>query len=59
MQEKVLKSPSPSSQDNITNQDVHARLEAYASRLAEVELKIDLKSTPDRSEIVYELRNGL
>ncbi|ROT67522.1 putative dystrophin-like isoform X2 [Penaeus vannamei] len=44
-----LESPSPSPQHNVTSQDMHSRLELYASRLAEVELRTNSNSTPDRS----------
>ncbi|CAL4058547.1 unnamed protein product, partial [Meganyctiphanes norvegica] len=46
----ALESPSPSPQHNVTSQDMHSRLEAYASRLAEVELRTNSNSTPDSED---------
>ncbi|XP_042213005.1 uncharacterized protein LOC121860057 isoform X2 [Homarus americanus] len=45
-----LESPSPSPQHNVTSQDMHSRLELYASRLAEVELRTNSNSTPDSED---------
>lgn len=45
----VLESPTPSPQHSHTlgPYDMHSRLEMYASRLAEVELRTRSNSTPD------------
>lgn len=44
----ALESPAPSPQHStLTAQDMHTRLEMYASRLAEVELRTRTNSTPD------------
>ncbi|CAL4082352.1 unnamed protein product, partial [Meganyctiphanes norvegica] len=41
----ALESQSLSPKPNVTSQDMHSQLEAYASRLAEVELKTNANST--------------
>ncbi|CAL4074887.1 unnamed protein product, partial [Meganyctiphanes norvegica] len=48
----ALESPStsPSPQHNVPSQDMHSRLEAYASRLAEVEFRTNSTSTPDSED---------
>jgi len=43
----ALESPAPSPQHSTLSQDMHSRLEMYASRLAEVELRTRSNSTPD------------
>nr|CAD7454666.1 unnamed protein product [Timema tahoe] len=43
----ALESPAPSPQHSTLTQDMHSRLEMYASRLAEVELRTRSNSTPD------------
>lgn len=44
----ALESPAPSPQHStLAAQDMHSRLEMYASRLAEVELRTRSNSTPD------------
>ncbi|XP_047739356.1 dystrophin [Hyalella azteca] len=46
-----LESPSPSPQHGVSSsQDMHNRLEQYASRLAEVELRTNSNSTPDSED---------
>ncbi|KAB7498107.1 Dystrophin, isoform E [Armadillidium nasatum] len=45
-----LESPSPSPSHNVSSQDMHSRLELYASRLAEVELRTNSNSTPDSED---------
>ncbi|KFM57965.1 Dystrophin, isoforms A/C/F/G/H, partial [Stegodyphus mimosarum] len=42
-----LESPAPSPQHTLSSQEMHSRLELYASRLAEVELRARSNSTPD------------
>ncbi|KAG8265845.1 hypothetical protein J6590_085245 [Homalodisca vitripennis] len=47
----ALESPAPSPQHStLTAQDMHKRLEMYASRLAEVELRTRTNSTPDSED---------
>ncbi|KAG8307499.1 hypothetical protein J6590_020630 [Homalodisca vitripennis] len=47
----ALESPAPSPQHStLTAQDMHTRLEMYASRLAEVELRTRTNSTPDSED---------
>ena len=43
----ALESPCPSPSHNGTHDAMHNRLEAYASRLAEAELRTNSNSTPD------------
>nr|CAD7442973.1 unnamed protein product [Timema bartmani] len=46
----ALESPAPSPQHSTLTQDMHSRLEMYASRLAEVELRTRSNSTPDSDD---------
>jgi chromosome segregation ATPase len=46
----ALESPAPSPQHSTLSQDMHSRLEMYASRLAEVELRTRSNSTPDSDD---------
>ncbi|XP_055937258.1 dystrophin-like isoform X4 [Argiope bruennichi] len=50
-----LESPAPSPQHTLSSQEMHSRLELYASRLAEVELRTRSNSTPDSSEDEHQL----
>ncbi|XP_054723979.1 dystrophin-like [Uloborus diversus] len=50
-----LESPAPSPQHTLSSQEMHSRLELYASRLAEVELRARSNSTPDSSEDEHQL----
>ncbi|XP_076373889.1 LOW QUALITY PROTEIN: dystrophin-like [Tachypleus tridentatus] len=50
-----LESPAPSPQHTLSSQEMHSRLELYASRLAEVELRGRNNSTPDSSEDEHQL----
>nr|CAD7427340.1 unnamed protein product [Timema monikensis] len=49
----ALESPAPSPQHSTLTQDMHSRLEMYASRLAEVELRTRSNSTPDSMDTHY------
>ncbi|XP_054271023.1 dystrophin isoform X2 [Macrosteles quadrilineatus] len=46
----ALESPAPSPQHSTLAPDMHSRLEMYASRLAEVELRTRTNSTPDSED---------
>lgn len=50
-----LESPAPSPQHTLSSQEMHSRLELYANRLAEVELRTRSNSTPDSSEDEHQL----
>ncbi|XP_076371718.1 dystrophin-like isoform X2 [Tachypleus tridentatus] len=50
-----LESPAPSPQQSVSSKEMHSRLELYANRLAEVELRTQSNSTPDSSEDEHQL----
>ncbi|XP_076307918.1 dystrophin-like isoform X3 [Tachypleus tridentatus] len=50
-----LESPAPSPQHSVSSKEMHSRLELYANRLAEVELRTQSNSTPESSEDEHQL----
>ncbi|XP_075552995.1 dystrophin isoform X4 [Dermacentor variabilis] len=50
-----LESPAPSPQHTLSSQDMHSRLDQYANRYTDTELRTRSNSTPDSSEDEHQL----
>ncbi|KAL3212838.1 hypothetical protein MRX96_007875 [Rhipicephalus microplus] len=50
-----LESPAPSPQHTLSSQDMHSRLDQYANRYTDAELRTRSNSTPDSSEDEHQL----